>query len=184
MSLKLVKGVINPRHSVVVIANENDTETARLTVRPVFFYKEKKKNFEDYNVPVYSELKLGTIICSNEFVSMEELHASFFEGSKWLITNVDYKMMIASASSPELYSLFSEMLKDVEKEFTNIVVLRNKEAYELLDLWPEEVTNALNVTANGLYKDIFLIIKKDSVENYKNEWWDNSQELMKYEKTT
>jgi hypothetical protein len=183
MSLKLVKSIVNPRHGIVLIVNEDDIEVARLTVRPVFFYKEKKKNFEDYNVPAYAELKLGAIVCSNEFASMEELHASFLEGGMYLMENVDYNMLIVSTAGKEMYDLYKEMTKELLKKFSSIKILENTESQALLKTWPENVIKGLNVTTNGVYKDVFFIMKKDSLETYKGEWWNESQEILENEKT-
>lgn len=184
MTLKLLKQMINPRHGIVVLNDDTGTEAARLTVRPIFFYKEKKKNYEDYTVPVYAELMLGSTVCSNEFVSMEDLHAGFLEGGIHLMANVEYNMLIVSTAGKEMYELYKGMTVELKKQFSDIVILENEESHALLNTWPEDVIAGLNVTTDGTYKDVFFIIKKNSLETYKGKWWNEQQEIMKYEKVT
>lgn len=179
MSLYIVKEIINTRHGVVMLNDELNREVMRFIARPIFFYKDKKKNFEDYNVPIYGELQLGATVCSNEFVSMQELHAGFLEGGKYLMSELNYNMLVVSTSSKEMYALYQQMVKELRKEFNNIDILETEEAHALLNTWPKEVVEALNVTSNGVFKDVFFAIKKDSLETYKGEWWNKSQEIMK-----
>jgi hydrogenase maturation factor len=113
---------------------------------------------------------------------MEELHQGFLEGGKYLMTHVNYNMLVVSTSSKEMYALYQQMVRELRKEFNNIDILESEEAQALLNTWPQEVVNALNVTTNGIYKDVFFAIKKDSLETYKGNWWNTELEIVKNEK--
>lgn len=179
MSLRLIKEMVNSRHGIAMAMDDMNREVARFTVRPIFFYKDKKKNYEDINVPAYAELLLGDTVCSNELVDFKELHECVLQASVQLTRDVDCNMLVISTSSKDTYALLQEMSKELYKQVPNIQIFETEEAQALLNTWPTDVVNGLNVTTNGTFKNIFFVIKNNSLETYKGEWWDKSQEIMK-----
>jgi hypothetical protein len=147
-------------------------------MQPYLFYKKGRINFTDVNVPVFIEMTYNANVCSADFVNSPELHDKFKEAVAFLVKSEYWNSIIIPIPSKELYDLYVAN-KEVIESIEDVAFYENDKTISLIDTW--EVKDALRIDKNKHYISFF---RKSKLDLYKTEWWDKSQEIMKYEKTT
>lgn len=179
MSYTLKERYIGPRHTEIDII-QNGNVVLNVTVRPYYFYRNKKRNFTDTKVPMYVEFTYGAAICTADIIPLTDMYAAFFDALKKAMASAFFECIVIAIQSKELYDFYIENYPKYNIIPEDSLILHDEESQKLVYSW--EVLD--KVVDQQRANFLFTIFKKDSLDFYKTEkWWDPTEELLVNDKT-
>lgn len=181
MTYSIKQKFLRQRHGQLDILKD-DITVVELDMRPFYFYKNGRYNFDDIRVPMYVDMKYESIVCTADIVSSNELHDKFFESLTFLLNTLKYDLTIISLFSKDLYDFYVTNYKQNKITIPeNCTLLYSEESENIIRNWtiPSKIHFNLDELGEKAPKHFLMIVRNEALNSYKQKiWWDTEKEIL------